>query len=132
MLGRSDGDNQSGMLLHLYRVPQHVGLDLRRVDLYDALDVLPNSEAGKVLALDGPDEGTSNRTACLYEDKHNADRTCRVVRDEPRVLGPHDVLAMIATSMDLMRCISWEAARLFGRIRHLIEEEWTRARPGSA
>ena len=62
-------------------------LDLRRVDLYDALDQLRNAEAGKAIALDGPDEGTcigrvaspvedstSTMLACLSEDEgHEAE-----------------------------------------------------------
>ena len=40
----------------------YVGRDLRRVDLYDALEELRNAAMGKAVALDGPDEGT-----CIVE-----------------------------------------------------------------
>ena len=57
---------RSQRLLHLYiglatwssPATIYVGLDLRRVDLYDACDELRNAETGKAMALDGPDEGT--------------------------------------------------------------------------
>ena len=54
-----------------------IGRDLRRVDLYDALDELRNAEAGKAIALDGPDEGTCiGRVASPVEDSTSTMLAC--------------------------------------------------------
>ena len=45
--------------------------DDRAVCLHDLWDELRNAGAGKAMALDGPDEGTSNMTACLSEDERH-------------------------------------------------------------
>ena len=51
--------------------------DLRRVDLYDAWDELRNAEAGKTIALDGPDEGTCiGRVASPVEDSTSTMLAC--------------------------------------------------------
>ena len=50
-------------------VPQHVGLYLRRVDLYDALDEDEGTCIGRVASP--VEDSTSTMLACLSEDERH-------------------------------------------------------------